>query len=241
MVDLCEEGKWPSHALGGWKDRLQDQLGQAYHDFKQWSNQNCILNTVPPFTVCGLHMSAQTDWPWMRSKAANAAYVSMWLETVTGEFSDGSQLHETRHAMFWGFGKIIALFKEPNQEFTDDQVATLIAARKACLFGYLALASAAAESVPLKARYNMKPKFHQFDHRLRRAIVAKANPGFWWTFADEDMLGTMSRLASSCHGSTLGNRCAQRWLLWYFQEACKKTVSIVAHSFSIRGIQALTV
>ena len=36
-VDLCEEGKWPSHALGGWKDRLQDQLGQAYHDFKQWS------------------------------------------------------------------------------------------------------------------------------------------------------------------------------------------------------------
>ena len=42
------------------------------------------------------------------------------------------------------------------------------------------------------------------------------NPRFYWTYSDEDMVGTMVEVAESCHASTMAATAMVKWLVFAF-------------------------
>ena len=53
---------------------------------------------------------------------------------------------------------------------------------------------------------------HHFLHVCEWQAVEYANPRFYWTYADEDLAGTMAEVASSCHPTTMATSAMFKWL-----------------------------
>ena len=62
----------------------------------------------------------------------------------------------------------------------------------------------------------MVPKFHLFQHLCEIQFQIKGNPRFFWTYADEDLVGHMKEIAQSCHPSTVNQVCMYKWLRLVF-------------------------
>eukprot|EP00969_Alexandrium_andersonii_P064527 2842061-Alexandrium_andersonii.AAC.1 len=56
------------------------------------------------------------------------------------------------------------------------------------------------------------------DHTLRSAVDSGFNPSNSWTFAEEDIIGRIARVAGQAHKKTLSSRTLERWLLFYMNE-----------------------
>ena len=58
------------------------------------------------------------------------------------------------------------------------------------------------------------PKLHLFNH-LGEWVVQDfpINPQNYWTYADEDLVGVLVDIGSSCHVSTLAAVALTKWLL----------------------------
>ena len=62
---------------------------------------------------------------------------------------------------------------------------------------YSALSAKAIESN--EKMWKMMPKLHLFDHLCGWQAVEAGNPRFYWTYADEDLVGLLCECAQSCH------------------------------------------
>ena len=51
--------------------------------------------------------------------------------------------------------------------------------------------------------WTIVPKLHLFLHLCEVQATRYDNPRFYWTYADEDMVGHMIEAAWSCHASTM--------------------------------------
>ena len=61
------------------------------------------------------------------------------------------------------------------------------------------------------------PKLHLFLHMCEWDIEY-GNPRFFWTYADEDMVGQMIKAGESCHPKTLAIAGMFKWLTLLFAE-----------------------
>ena len=61
------------------------------------------------------------------------------------------------------------------------------------------------------------PKLHMFQHMCEWQGPELGNPRFFWTYADEDMVGRMIKAARSCHPATLSQMTMWKWLLNYYE------------------------
>ena len=63
--------------------------------------------------------------------------------------------------------------------------------------------------------YAMKPKFHQLDHHLSDLKSDRLNPGIYWNYGDEDMVGRIKAIARKAYrGHTaFGRAVIRRYLL----------------------------
>ena len=61
------------------------------------------------------------------------------------------------------------------------------------------------------------PKLHLFIH-ICEWDTALGNPKFYWTYADEDMVGQMVKAGESCHPRTLAVAGMFKWLSVVFTE-----------------------
>eukprot|EP00969_Alexandrium_andersonii_P131428 5811973-Alexandrium_andersonii.AAC.1 len=59
----------------------------------------------------------------------------------------------------------------------------------------------------------LKPKLHQISHLLLEIQKERINPRFYHTFADEDFIGCIVRVARKCPRAALARRCLQRYLV----------------------------
>ena len=60
----------------------------------------------------------------------------------------------------------------------------------------------------------MSPKTHLFFHLMEwHVLEIGLNPRGYWTYADEDLVGTMVEVSRSCHLSTLAPVSLTKWLL----------------------------
>ena len=67
-----------------------------------------------------------------------------------------------------------------------------------------------------RKRWKMTPKVHLVQHLLEWQCLSAGNPRFYWTYADEDLVGSMIEVAESCHASTLAITVMVKWLVFSF-------------------------
>ena len=66
--------------------------------------------------------------------------------------------------------------------------------------------------------WKLKPKMHLFQHLCHTQAHEFGNPRFYWTYADEDMVGQMIEVARSCHPSTLAKTALYKYLVMVFAD-----------------------
>ena len=81
------------------------------------------------------------------------------------------------------------------------------------LYGQLSAESLAAG----RRLYKISPKHHLFVHLCEWQAVEMGNPRFYWTYADEDLVGSMIDMARSCHPRTLPATAMYKWLIYSFR------------------------
>ncbi|CAK0792475.1 unnamed protein product, partial [Prorocentrum cordatum] len=59
--------------------------------------------------------------------------------------------------------------------------------------------------------FKMNPKLHLFEHLCEFQSVLFGNPRYWWTYADEDLVGRMIEIAESVHPTTLAASVLFKW------------------------------
>ena len=65
--------------------------------------------------------------------------------------------------------------------------------------------------------WKMTPTFHLFLHLCEWQIPdLRLNPRSYWTYADENLVGSLVEVAESCHVSTLAATSMTKWVLLFF-------------------------
>ena len=78
-------------------------------------------------------------------------------------------------------------------------------------------AQLSAESLAKGQRFwKMTPKVHLVLHLCEWQAPSVGIPKFVWTYADEDLVGTMIEVAESCHSNTMAATAMTKWMLLSF-------------------------
>eukprot|EP00969_Alexandrium_andersonii_P314036 13873386-Alexandrium_andersonii.AAC.1 len=110
------------------------------------------------------------------------------------------------------------LLNNGSAQFTVREAALFLECGKQLLNSYKLLAFEAAEHT--RARWQLKPKHHHFDHGVRRAFLTRRNPANHWLFKHEHAVWCVAKLASKAHAATCAKRAMERWLLrWVLKVA----------------------
>ena len=59
--------------------------------------------------------------------------------------------------------------------------------------------------------FKLSPKLHLFMHLCELAVIY-GNPRFYWTFADEDLVGHMIEICETVHPATMPITALMKWL-----------------------------
>ena len=159
-------------------------------------------------------MKSRLDWPKFNAKAGNTVRMIEFLLHISRE---DTQHARVRKMTIWAAVEILHALKSWAKcgMFLSSRQARRIEFLRSTFFnGYTKLSTEAAQSG--HARYGMVPKFHYLDHILRDAATVRLNPVTHWTFAEEDMMGKMAKMAVKSHALTLPRSTLQRWILQFF-------------------------
>ena len=84
---------------------------------------------------------------------------------------------------------------------------------------YNRLSREALAEVLVVKEWKMSPKMHLFIHLMEWQVTEIGfNPRGYWTYADEDLVGTMVEVSRSCQPSTLAPVSLTKWLLLALHE-----------------------
>ena len=155
------------------------------------------------------------DFPWLKSKAANAAVITKFLYRKYAELDNIDSEDSLVRVTLWGFMQMYDIVKHKNRWLTTDLRSSLEAARAAALYGFNALCHLNSCAAPPRPFFNMKPKFHQIDKIMRHAVRTGLNPRNYWTMGDESWGGDVARMAAMLHPASSQKRGVQRWLIAY--------------------------
>ena len=79
-------------------------------------------------------------------------------------------------------------------------------------------AQLSAEALANRQRaWKMTPKVHLMMHLCEWQAPSLGNPRFWWTYSDEDLVGSMVEAAKSCHASTMAPTAMVKWQVFAFE------------------------
>ena len=211
---------WPAPAVGIWQNKVISQLERATADLYRWRKRTRFGCSFKRFKLSQLHVQRRDlDFPWLKSKAVNAAVLTEFLLFKYRSISTPDAEDVMIKLCLTGFAHTYRIIKHKRRWLTDSECATLEQARLACLGGYNALSSQCASTLPQRALYGMIPKFHQLDHLLRDAIETKMNPRVFWTLGDESFGGEVALCCRSLHPTAMCRRAVDRWLAVFFQTA----------------------
>ena len=128
--------------------------------------------------------------------------------------SDGSQ-HDT---MAIDVARLLVRFYNIVQE--EDRYLSDAACDELPLLGQkLAVLYASLANISLRngqRLWKMVPKLHLFVHLCEWVAPTYGNPSAYWCYADEDLVGKLIEVATSCHPKTLAETALLKWIHAYF-------------------------
>jgi hypothetical protein len=60
------------------------------------------------------------------------------------------------------------------------------------------------------------PKLHLWEHLTEHQIISIGNARYFWTYPDEDLVGSFIEIAQSVHPKSLSISCLFKWLHLFF-------------------------
>ena len=81
---------------------------------------------------------------------------------------------------------------------------------------YSSLVEEALAAVPPRRAWKATQKFHLFQHLCEWQGPEQGNPRSWWTYADEDLMLHISKIAKSSHKTTMAEVCLYKWAVLVF-------------------------
>ena len=66
--------------------------------------------------------------------------------------------------------------------------------------------------------WKMTPKVHLVQELLLFECALWGNPTYYWCYADEDLVGLMIEIGTSCHALTVGISSLTTWLVLCFDD-----------------------
>ena len=209
----------PPAPHGTWQEKLQQQLSTAYTEFKKWVRDHGLKCSQTRFKPSTLRLTTLGSWPEANVKAHNCAIISLWICACCKKLFDLHADDEAKELAMTanGFKMLWEIYHDAPRRLTDHDRQRLETARVRALCGFNSLSQRALNTN--RFFFHVIPKYHKLDHTLRFGVRTALNPSSYWTFADEDWIGWMSRLAHSCHSSSMMNRAIFRWQFTYYAQA----------------------
>jgi len=199
-------------AFGG--TTQDEQIKNLDSDMKKWYART---KTAKMSTVQGKltkdRVRTSKGWPKLKVKAAATRHLSgyaLHLLTIYGAPED-----EPVRVVCQLLHRFNEILKEESQFFSQrakDEIAEL--GSNLCIL-YSGLSAAALAKK--EKMFKMMPKLHLFDHLCVLQANEIGNPRFYWTYADEDLVGLLVECAESCHVKTLAASALFKWLHVYYK------------------------
>ena len=182
--------------------RLHENIKQWYKDRKERTKVQCEITVQ--------RLRTQGGWPKLKAKAAATRHLADYALHLVQQH--GTMAVEDRR-MLGVCQSLVRFYTILNEEsrFLSPVAKIEVAKVGQQLVGlYTALATEAKER-GLKL-WKLQPKLHLFLHLCEWQAPHKGNPRFFWTYADEDLAGTMAEVAASCHPATMSSSGLFKWL-----------------------------
>ena len=157
------------------------------------------------------------SWPKLRAKAAATRKLSLYaLELAGSVFTADTDEDRTILEIIRLLVRFYQILDSESMFLSEVARAELpvLGQRLAELYSKLA---SSAYGLGLKL-WKMSPKLHLWEHLTEWQCLYAGNPRFYWTYADEDLVGHMIEIAESCHPCTLAITVLVKWLHLYFDE-----------------------
>ena len=189
LVELSVEGRFGNFG-GAWKLRVGLALKRAHGDFCTWCKGAGLTHSQQMFTAASLSVADGADYvPHLKGKAHNLMCVTKWLAEIVRD--DDSTIHRrNRGRVMWSLALLDSLFSSAGQWFTDDEVAQVEFARRTLFPAWRTLA------VGKPGFWPALPKHHAAIHMLADAVRTRRNPGGFWCFTGEHLMGLCKKSLS---------------------------------------------
>ena len=191
LIELCTEGFF-GHFGGTWRVRIGISLKRAFAAFCVWCRANGLTHSQQSFTCASLSVpDGIGDAPHLKGKAHNIMCVSKWLAAVTNDDAADAR-RRCRSRVMWSIALLDTLFSTAGQWLTEAEVGQVELARTVLFRSWNVLAANA------EGKWATLPKHHAAMHMCKDAVETGRNPGGWWCFGGEHLMGL-------CKQSTGGN------------------------------------
>ena len=191
---------------GGTYAERAEALGKALSSW--YKRTKCASRMQGALTVERLRASG--DWPKLKAKAAAVRHLAKFALFVVEEHADGTD-HDNLVRDVAGLLVTFYNILESESQFMSESARTLMPKiGQALAAKYDKLAKLALHQG--SRLWKLTPKLHLFEHLAEMQSVEFGNPRWWWTYADEDLVGLIIDIAEGCHPNTMPVSVLFKWL-----------------------------
>ena len=224
MIDVlhCVDLGVASHVAGSIMEECSASMGpnkaercKALHaDLKAWyANQGLKDLYKIKGKITPERLKNAAGFAKFKGKAAETRHLSGYLVDLASRHLDGSDHAATRLAIAQLLDRFYVVLKNNGMFLTPESESEIATIGKQLVILYNALSTAAAATQTKTWKFSRK--FHMWLH-LCEIQAGMYNPRFFWTYADEDLIGQMLEVAQTCHASTLADTAWYKYLLLHF-------------------------
>ena len=153
-------------------------------------------------------------WPKLKAKAAATRHLAEFALALAIEHDDGTPHSRMRVGVAQCLVDFYKMLKAEGMFLSDDAKKRLPKLGRTLCTLYSKLCS---EAFGQGTKFwKMSPKHHLFQHLCEDQALAYGNPAFYWTYADEDLVGLLIEVAHSCHPSTMATVGLFKWRILGF-------------------------
>ena len=187
----------------------------AAHVKKWYSSTRCAYQMQGPLTLERLRATS-SSWPKLRCKAAATRKLSAYALEIAMAFANDSDLEQSILEIVRLLVRFYQIIDSESMFLSDAVREELPRLGQVLCEQYCKVASYFFDHG--SRLFKMSPKLHLFQHLCEFQCLIFGNPRYYWCYADEDLVGQMIEIASSCHPATMASMVLFKWLHICFSE-----------------------
>jgi hypothetical protein len=194
---------------------FSERVAKLSKDLDSWYKRtNCKDRLRGKITLETLRPKG--DWPQMKGKAAALRHLADYIVDVVGRFRQDTVEDTLIHNICILLQRFYYIIASESQFLSPDILRELPMLGQKLAEFYSQLSAMHFDDVD--RLWKISPKFHLMEHLMQFTAILYGNPRYFWTYADEDLVGHMVDIAETVHPSTLPFSVLFKWLHCYFVE-----------------------